>query len=256
MVTGGGRGIGRAVALKYAEEGAGVAVMARTASQLDETVTAIRGAGGSAIAIPGDVSDISSVRDAIARTEDELGPISVLLNNAGTTGPYGPMWEVDPEHWWQTEEIHLRGAFLFTNLVVPGMISRGGGHVLTMASGAGMQPVPNFSGYGVAKAAQIRLMEGLALEGREHGIIAFAVSPGLVYTELAESTIHDAGAQRWMPEFVERLIEDRAAGNQEAGLAAIAQLCLTLANGDADSLSGGHFDPTHDMPALIGHASA
>jgi len=242
------------VAIQYAEEGAAVAVTARTASQVEETVQIIQQSGGKAIGIPGDVSKMDDVKAAIARTEAELGPISVLLNNAGITGPYGPIWEVDPEYWWYTQETHLRGAFLYTNLIVPGMIERGGGHVLTMVSGAGVRPSTYFSGYGVAKTAQIRLMADLGLELKQHNVFAFAVSPGLVYTELAESTINDAGAQKWRPEFVARLIQAREAGNEAEGLARVSELCTRLACGDADLLTGQHFGPQDDLDHYIQRA--
>jgi NAD(P)-dependent dehydrogenase (short-subunit alcohol dehydrogenase family) len=251
LVTGGGRGIGRAVAVQYAAEGAAVAITSRTQSQVDETVQIVRDAGGTAIGVAGDVSSPEDVARTISRVESELGPISVLLANAGITGPYGPIWEVDAEQWWYTEETHLRGAFLYINQLVPGMIERGGGHVLTMVSGAGLRPVPYFSGYGVAKAAQIRLMEILGIEAKAHNVFAFAVSPGLVYTELAESTINDPGAQKWLPQFVERLKQAREAGEQDQGLAVVSELCVRLACGDADVATGQHFSPEDNLDDRI-----
>jgi NAD(P)-dependent dehydrogenase (short-subunit alcohol dehydrogenase family) len=251
LVTGGGRGIGRAVAIHYAEEGAAVAITSRTQGQVDETVESIRKTGGTAIGIAGDVSKPEDVSRTISRTESELGPISVLLANAGNTGPYGPIWEVNAEQWWYTEETHLRGAFLYINQIVPGMIERGGGHVLTMVSAAGMHPVPYFSGYAVAKAAQIRLIEILGLEAKTNNVFAFAVSPGLVYTELAESTINDAVAQKWLPQFVARLKESREAGEAEQGLAVVSELCIRLACGDADAVTGQHFSVADNLDEHI-----
>lgn len=256
IVTGGGRGIGRAIALRYAEAGAAVTVTARSAGQLEETASLIRAAGGKVLAIPGDVSAPASVRDVCARTEQELGPVTVVMNNAGITGPYGPVWLVDPEYWWQTLEVHLRGAFLYTHELVPSMIERGGGRVINMVSGAGVRPNPNFSGYGVAKTAMIRLSETLALEGKDHGIMSFAMSPGLVYTELAESTINDPGAQRWRPEFVARLIEDREHGDLEGKMALVTTLAVQLASGAADPLTGRHFNPGDDVDAMVKEAAA
>jgi NAD(P)-dependent dehydrogenase (short-subunit alcohol dehydrogenase family) len=178
------------------------------------------------------------------------------MNNAGTTGPFGPIWEVDPEDWWHTLEIHLRGSFLFTNRIVPGMIERGGGCVINMVSGAGIRPNPNFSGYGVAKTAMIRLSETMAIEGKEHGIISFAMSPGLVITELAEHTMRSADAQRWRPEFVERLANEKVADVYDDSLATVTRLALILASGEADALSGQHLNPTDDVAALLKQASS
>lgn len=251
LVTGGGRGIGRGIALKYAEAGAAVAITARSLDQLEETASQVRAIGGKVIVLQGDVSDPASVADVCARTERELGPVDVLMNNAGTTGPYGPIWAVDADDWWHTLEIHLRGSFMFTREIVPGMVARGGGRVINMVSGAGVRPNPNFSGYGVAKTAMIRLSETLALEGKEFGIISFAMSPGLVITELAESTMRDPGAQRWRPEFVERLTNEKAAGNYDESLALVTRLALHLADGTADAMTGHHFNPTDDVVAMV-----
>ena len=256
LITGGGRGIGRGIAQNFAEEGASVAVTARSRNELDETVALIKAAGGNAIALTGDVSDPASVREVSAATENQLGPVTILVNNAGINGPYGPIWEVDPGEWWQAQEIHLRGTFLFCNLLVKGMVARGGGRVINVVSGAAIRPTPNFSGYGVAKAAMVRLSENLALEGKEHGIIAFPMSPGLVITELAEWAMRDPGAQRWRPDFVERLSSEKASDNFEESMAKVTRLSLALASGRADSLSGRHFDPSEDVDELVRQAAA
>src|SRR4051794_26818219 len=197
LITGAGRGIGRSLAVAFASQGAAVAVTARSVPELDETVELIRCAGGTAIAVPADVTDPCAVQQLVACTERELGPISILINNAGVAGPTGPIWDNDAAEWWRTIETHLHGAFLLTHAVVPGMVARGGGHVLTMASGAALKPQPYFSAYGVAKTAQVRLMETLAEEGREHGIVAFAVSPGLVHTQMLDHMIADPHVATW-----------------------------------------------------------
>ena len=251
LITGGGRGLGRGIAQDFAAEGASVAVTARSSGELDETVSLIKAAGGTAIALTGDVSDPASVRQVCEVTESQLSPVSILVNNAGINGPYGPIWEVDPEDWWQAQEIHLRGTFMFCNLIVKGMVARGGGRVINVVSGAANQPTPNFSGYGVAKAAMVRLSENLALEGKEHGIIAFPMSPGLVITELAEWAMRDPGAQRWRPDFVERLNSEKAADNFDEAMAKVTRLSLALATGQADALSGRHFNPNEDVAEVL-----
>ncbi len=251
LITGGGRGIGRGVAQDFATEGASVAITARSSGELDETVALIKAAGGTAIALTGDVSDPDSVRQVCEATENQLGPVSILVNNAGINGPYGPIWEVNPEEWWQAQEIHLRGTFMYCNLIVKGMVARGGGRVINVVSGAAIQPTPNFSGYGVAKTAMVRLSENLAIEGKEHGIIAFPMSPGLVITELAEWAMRDPGAQRWRPDFVERLNSEKAADNFEEAMAKVTRLSLALASGQADVLSGRHFNPNEDVAEIV-----
>jgi len=256
LVTGGGRGIGRAIALKYAEAGAAVGVTARSAAELDETARLIRDQGGRVLALAGDVSspaDVTRVCDAVER---DLGPISLLMNNAGNTGPFGPAWEVDADAWWQTQEIHLRGSFMYAHRLIPGMIERGGGRVIFMASGAGTRINPNYSSYSVAKAAMIRLAETIAAEGREHGLICFPMSPGLVITELAEVVLRNADAHRWNSGFVERLTNEKAAGRFNDSMAKVTDLALLLASGEADALSGKHLTPADDVRAMIKEARA
>jgi len=257
LITGAGRGIGRAVALAFAEQGAAVAVTARSTSELDETVCLIQQAGGVAIAAPADVTDSDAVQRVVEVTERELGPISILVNDAGIAGPTGPLWENDTADWWRTVETHLRGAFLLTHAVVRGMIARGsGGHVLTMASGAALKAQSNFSAYSIAKTAQVRLMETLAEEGREHGIVAFAVSPGLIHTAMMESMITDPAVAKWRPDYLQRIIENRDHGDLAVAAEQATRLCVTLASGHADLLSGGHFHPTHDIEAALAKARA
>jgi NAD(P)-dependent dehydrogenase (short-subunit alcohol dehydrogenase family) len=112
VITGAGRGIGREIALHQAQGGAKVAVLARTAREIDETASLITGVGGVAIAIPVDLVDRLAVEDALARVAGELGAIDLLVNNHGSFRAFGPIWECDPDVWWQDVEINLRGTFL------------------------------------------------------------------------------------------------------------------------------------------------
>ena len=124
LVTGAGRGFGRAIAEQFAQEGAAVALLARSLAQLDEVAKAIRGAGGHAIGVRCDVTDAASVEHAVAKTGELLGPIDVLVNNAGVPGPFGPIWQVDPDDWWRAQAIHIRAPMLFMHHVLPGMVAR------------------------------------------------------------------------------------------------------------------------------------
>lgn len=256
IITGGGRGIGRGIALRFAAAGAAVVLTSRSRDQLDETVALVKAQGGRAISLPGDVSDITSAQAVNAAAEREFGPVDVLVNNAGITGPFGPLWELDAAHWWQAQEVHLKGAVNYIRTVGEGMVARGGGHMITVVSGAGLAPRPFFSGYGVAKAAQIRLMETLALEGKDKGLICFAMSPGLVVTELGDVTMDDPNAQKYLTEFVVRLKAAKDAGDYQPAMDAATGLCLTMASGAADALSGRHFSPTDDIAAAIREATA
>ncbi|TBF65243.1 SDR family NAD(P)-dependent oxidoreductase [Rhizobium leguminosarum] len=111
VVTGGGRGIGREIALRQAREGAKVAVLARTATEIEETASLIEDEGGQAIAVTTDVTQYSAVENAFARIASEFGPVDTLVNNHGSFQAFGPIWECDPVAWWRDVEINLQGTF-------------------------------------------------------------------------------------------------------------------------------------------------
>ena len=124
IVTGGGRGLGRAYALRLAQAGAAVAVVARSSDQLAETVRLIELEGGRALALTADVSDRAAVQGVVAEVEERLGPVDLLVNNAGVAGPTVPAWEAEPNDWWRCLEINLGGPYLCARTVLPGMIER------------------------------------------------------------------------------------------------------------------------------------
>ena len=234
IVTGGGRGIGRAIALSLAGEGAAVGVFARTESEILETAERINAAGGRAVALPVDVRDAAAVRAAVAETTKRLGPVTVLVNNAGTPGPAGPDWEVDPDPWFECIDVILRGAMLLCQAVVPGMIQRGSGRIINIASISGTRAFPPIVATSIAKTALIRFSEGLAAQLRDRGLHVFAVHPGVVRTRLLES-------------YGLTLPEEWFVGPERAGT-----LCARLASGRYDALSGRFLGIDDDLDALLG----
>jgi NAD(P)-dependent dehydrogenase (short-subunit alcohol dehydrogenase family) len=163
LVTGGGRGIGAGIARELAGAGARVAVAARTRKQVDEIAREIDG-----LALEVDVSDRADVERMVAETERELGPIQVLVANAGIGGPDGLTWEVDPDAWWQVFEVNVLGVHLCCRTVIPGMLERGDGRIVITGSGAAYLPGARSTVYPASKAAVWRYGETLAneLEGR------------------------------------------------------------------------------------------
>ncbi len=224
-----------------AAEGARVAVLARSRDQVDEVARGITAAGGQAIAVVADVSNADDVQRAVAQARDALGTISVLVSNAGITGPFAPIWDADPEEWWRTQEIHVHGAFLCTRAVYQGMVERGGGRIIVIASRAAERGGPNVSAYQLAKAAQLRFVESLAAEGVEAGIRAWAVHPGTVDTRFADEGMGRADAQKYAPAFGARLRAIRE--NPELGtpVSRVVDLSVFLASGKGDALSGRYF---------------
>jgi NAD(P)-dependent dehydrogenase (short-subunit alcohol dehydrogenase family) len=126
IVTGGGRGLGREVALRLAAAGACVAVAARSVEQIADTVARIEGSGGCASDFPVDISDPGAARDLVTAVEADLGPVDLLVNNAAVIWPLGPVWEVDPQEWWRLLEINLYGTFLCSNAILSGMTNEVG----------------------------------------------------------------------------------------------------------------------------------
>ncbi|HXQ26705.1 MAG TPA: SDR family oxidoreductase [Candidatus Acidoferrales bacterium] len=251
IVTGAGRGFGRAIALGLAAAGASVTVTARSKDQLDETVAQIRKAGGRALAVAGDVTNRKDVARVVKAAEKKFGPTTVLVNNAGVTGPFGPVWIVDPDEWWDAQAVSVRGTFLFMNAVMPGMIGREKGCVINIAALGGQWLAPNLSGYAVAKGAELRLSEHAAAEAKEHGVSVFAIEPGTVYTDMTEHTIASPEAKRWVPKMVEYLTNLKKTTDPAPGLARCAEMCVQLASGRYAALSGRFLIPQDHFDKLV-----
>jgi 3-oxoacyl-[acyl-carrier protein] reductase len=210
LVTGGGRGIGRGIALELTRAGAGVAVAARTRQQVEETAAETGG-----VAIQADVSKRAEVERMVARTEDELGPIDLLVANAGIAIWEESAWELEPEEWWHVLEVNLLGVYLCCRAVIPGMIARGGGRIVNVASGAAYLPGSTSTAYSASKAAVHRFSETLATQLEPHGIPVFSISPGLVRTDLIGDRMGD-DAPWTPPELAPRLVRALASGRLDA----------------------------------------
>jgi NAD(P)-dependent dehydrogenase (short-subunit alcohol dehydrogenase family) len=236
FVTGGGRGIGQSIALRLARDGMRVAISARSADQLAETVAL---SGGEILAFTGDVADPTHVKAMFGETEEKLGPVSLLVNNAGTGGPIGPGWENDADAWWRCLEVNLRGPWLCCREVMPGMIARGQGRIINMASGAGCQAMQDMSAYVTSKTALIRLSENLAMEAAPHGVSVFAMRPGIVRTAMVEEARHRVPV-------IQQLLD----AGKESPPEAAAELVSFLASGKADALSGRLFSVDEDYAGV------
>ena len=210
LVTGGGRGIGRGVALELAGAGMRVAVSARTRAQVEETAREIDG-----LAIEADVSRRDDVDRMVAETERELGDIDLLVANAGIAGWEERAWEVEADEWWHVLEVNLLGVYLCCRAVIPGMLERGPGRIVNVASGAAYLPGSRSSAYAASKAGVHRFTEVLANQLEPHGIPVFPISPGLVRTEMTEDTFPD-DAPWTPPELAPRLVRELATGRFDA----------------------------------------
>lgn len=186
VVTGGGRGIGRAAALRLAEAGASVMVTARTTSEIQATTEQIRQQGGAAQAFPADVSDWDAVGQLVEATEDAFGPADIVVANAGVIEPVGDTWDVAPARWAQNLSINLTGAFYTARAFLPAMVERDQGVLIFTSSGAATHPVAGWSAYCAAKAGLDHFVRNLAAEIDQRGLSlrAHTFYPGIVDTAM------------------------------------------------------------------------
>ena len=251
MVTGGGRGIGRILAQALAGAGAAVGLIARSEAELAGTARLITADGGTAAAAGADVSDPDAAQDAIEALHRQLGPIGLLVNNAGIGGPVGDAWQVDPGHWWQTIEVNLRGVFLCSRQVLPGMAARGTGRIINITSQAGAFRWPQVSAYSVSKAAVIKFTENLAAETRRSGIQVFSVHPGLTPIGLSERAMAGSAPPGSPEARMHAWIRQQLRTGHGADPALAARLVVRLGAGHADALTGCHLSVHDDLDAIL-----
>ena len=221
-MTGGGRGIGANVARELARAGMRVAVSGRTRAQVDEVASEIGG-----LAIEGDVSKREDVERMVETVERDLGPIDLLVANAGIGLRETDAWAMEPEEWWHILEVNVLGVYLSTRAVIPGMLERSRGRLVIMGSGAAYLPGSSQTAYSASKAAAVRYGETLARQLEPHKIPVFPISPGLVKTEMTSRFPDDAP---WTP--------DECA----------PVLVRELGSGRFDRLSGRYLHAEHDPP--------
>jgi NAD(P)-dependent dehydrogenase (short-subunit alcohol dehydrogenase family) len=181
VITGASRGIGAASAHVFAQAGANVVLLARSAPAIEALAAEI---GDAALAVPCDIADAGSVQAAIAQAVAKFGSLDVLIGNAGTIDPISRIAEADPEAWGQAIDVNLKGVFYGMRAAIPLMRAQGGGTIITVSSGAAHNPLEGWSSYCAAKAGAAMLTRAAHLEESDHGLRIMGMSPGTVATEM------------------------------------------------------------------------
>ena len=239
IITGAGRGIGRAIALGYAVEGARLALIARTPDELEETASQIAEMIGSqpedSLVLPVDVTDQSAVEDMAKQTLDRFGRIDILVNNAGIAGPIGVLQNNDTGAWMQTMQVNVIGPYLTCRAVIPTMVSQCSGKIINLAGAGANNGWANLSAYCTSKAAVVRLTEVLALELAHQNIQVNALGPGSIHTQMWEE-LRDGAAAVNATEIHE--LGERVTKGGGASLEDTAALAVFLAGDESGELSG------------------
>ena len=235
IITGAGRGIGRAIALSYAREGARLALVARSTNELEDTAREAQALGVPAFVIPSDVADREQVDQMVAQVIDRYSTIDILVNNAAIAGPLGALQENDPAYWVQTLQVNLIGTYLCCRAVLPVMVKQDRGQIINLSGAGALSASPDISAYCASKAAVVRLTEGLAMELAQTNVHVNSMEPGGIHTRMAEE-IRDAAAMAGLGELYEecRVVTDGGGDSIEQA----AALAVFLACADSGSLSG------------------
>jgi NAD(P)-dependent dehydrogenase (short-subunit alcohol dehydrogenase family) len=246
LVTGAGRGLGPFLAEGLAAAGAAVAVIARTAKEVEAVAGRITAAGGCALALPVDVTDQRAVERMVTEVEHHLGSVDILINNAALAQSIGSAWEVDPDTWWRDIEVNVRGPFLCARAILPGMIARRRGRIVNISSGAGAVPFPLLSAYAASKAALINFTESLAAETQQYGVSVFAINPGLFRTPMTERFLEDDPLCQQYADLAQALRDGRTSDPE-----AVVRMIVALGSGQADGLSGRFLNAPDDLEELL-----
>lgn len=245
IVTGGGRAIGRTIALRLARAGADITVVGRGERELAATSQEIRALGRRSLAMVTDVSQEDQVNAMAKSTLQEFGRVDILVNNAGITGPTALAINISRAEWDEVLAVNLTGAFLCSRAVLPDMMNRRSGKIINIASVAGKIAYPLRSPYAVSKWGLIGLTRTLAQEVGQYNIQVNAVCPGPVAGRRMRQVIERRAQELGQPAAeVERLYTDTTAMKRMVQADDVAAMALFLASGEADNITGQAIDVT------------
>jgi NAD(P)-dependent dehydrogenase (short-subunit alcohol dehydrogenase family) len=250
LITGASKGIGRVMSLLFAKEGAEVICAARSKDLVEETAALVKKAGGRAIAVTGDAASEKDVKRMVAEGVKAFGKLDTLVNNAGDGGPTKPVQEYLEEDWFYTINSCLTSSYLCTRFAVPEMIKAGGGAIVNISSVAGRRGLPYRIGYCSAKAGQMGMTYGLALELAPHNITVNAVAPAAVEGDRISTVIAGQARVRGISEAeMRKNLVDQAPLKRMVMPEDICTLTVYLCSPAARNLSGQCLSVTAGMPA-------
>lgn len=250
LVTGAGHGYGRVVAQRLAAAGFRVGVLGRDATVVRSVADEVGG-----MSVVADVLDRAGVEAAVGELVSHLGPIGVLVNNAGVRASFGLAWEVDGDDWWRTFEVNVRGTHHVTSAVLPGMLELRGGRIINVVSHAGTARWPYGSAYAVSKAAVIKYGENVAAEVRRRGVVVLNYHPGIMEIGLTETLFASNPEQGSIDNLIADWFKEEIAGGRGIDAEVSANGLVRLALGDADALSGRYITAYDDLDALMSRSS-
>ena len=235
LIAGAGRGIGKRLAMGFAQAGARVGLLARSQPEIDLAKLEIEQAGGNALRIRADVRDLEQICAAVDRVRTVFGRLDVLIVAAGVQGPIGPLLSTKPKAWNEVIEINLIGAANACRAALPGMIEKRSGKIILIAGGGSAYTRPNFSAYAAAKAGVVRLTECLADEVRDHNVQINCMAPGASYTHMTDEVLR-AGESLAGHKEIEEAERTRITGGVAPEKQ--VQLALFLASERSNHISG------------------
>lgn len=246
LITGAARGLGLEIARGFAGAGAHVGLADILEEEVQTAAHQIAKGGATALPLVADITQADQVSAMVDRFVEQLGTPDVLINNAGSLSVLGPIWECDPERWARDVTVNLVGTFQVTRAATARMIEKQGGYVITLVGAGVDEPHLFTSAYDASKAGAVRLMETLAIEGKDHGLKSFTLFPGTVRTAMTEYILNSPEGRKWRPSF-QALFDN----GHDCPPGRAVQWCLQLVNGRADGLSGRWFSATKDFDAVM-----
>jgi NAD(P)-dependent dehydrogenase (short-subunit alcohol dehydrogenase family) len=237
IVTGAAGGIGRGIALRFAQEGARVGVLDLHAADSRRVVEEIVAAGGQAVALGADVADETQVEQAVAQVRAAFGPIEVLVNNAAVM-PGGRLHETSPADFDRCIRVNLRGAYVVSRAVIPDMLALGRGSIIHMASVTGIIGLPGLAVYSATKGALIALARAMSTDYAPRGIRVNAVSPGTIDSPM----LHDFLAAQSRPEYFRQAFDQMHPIGRVGTIEEVANVFLFLASDEASFVTGANYE--------------